>query len=522
VVTLQGHSRPVVSAQFSADGRWIVTASEDRTARVWDAATGAEVLGLRGHSQALLSAAFSPDSRRVVTVSTDGTVRLWRADPERVYGLPLKGHHKPLTAVAFSRDGRRLVTASEDRTARIWDAATGNQLAVLSAGEGIKPLAAREHLFGTVRQAMFSPDGRRVLTVAADPQACLTLNLFRPKESRIPVPFAPARLWDAVTSKEVLGLQWRTAAGNDHPNFPGMGQKNGLEAGRFSADGKRVLTIEDGDVRLVAVGAVHGGPEMAMHSFGNERTVRVWDAATGKELAALKGHDPGSLGADISPDGRHVVTGSRLWRSAEVAIRLWDVAGGKERFRLKQEGVCPYPLFSTDGQRILGFQRDRLHIWDLKGNVVGRFDATANQPGRPDAAVTFAALSEDGRRAVAVCGDEARVWDVTAGKALALLTGHEQTIRTAQFSPDGRLVVTASDDETARIWDAATGTERFTLSGHKGAVVCACFSPDGKTVATASADGTARLWPIDPLAIARARTPREFTALERRRFEIDR
>jgi WD40 repeat protein len=101
-----------------------------------------------------------------------------------------------------------------------------------------------------------------------------------------------------------------------------------------------------------------------------------------------------------------------------------------------------------------------------------------------------------------------------------VLRGHLRAVTSAEFSPDGRWLVTASDDWTARVWEAATGKEWLTLRGHRGPVVSATFSPDGRTVLTASADGTARLWPADPLPAARARKPRELTEEERQSFDL--
>jgi eukaryotic-like serine/threonine-protein kinase len=520
LASLQGHTRPVVSARFSPDGRWVVTASEDRTARVWDGLTGEPVAVFRGHEQRLASAAFSPDSRRVVTASADGTVRLWRVAPGGEHALPLKGHRGPVYSVAYSPDGRRLVTASEDRTARVWDVAAGKEVGVLRAGEGVAPAAVRARIFGPVRQATFSPDGRRVLTAALDHQAFLVPPRPGGESSQQPLPFTPVRLWDVQSGKERLGLQWQAEKGKDHPNFPGMGKKSGIAAARFSGDGRRVLTVESGEVHLTACDALTGAVRMAVGMFNNEKTVRVWDAGTGRELVALGGHEE-VLAADCSRDGGRVVTASRV-APAGYAVRLWDVAGGKALFTREQSAPCPYTLFSADGRRVLGFQRDRLRVWDEKGAEVGSFDAPEGGPAREAQPVTFAALSPDGRLAVAVCGDEARLWEVATGRAHCLLTGHERAIHSARFSADGRRVVTASDDETARLWEAATGAEVYTLRGHNGAVHDACFSPDGRAVATASADGTARLWAVDVLAVARARKPRELTPHERRRLEIGR
>ena len=120
----------MTSAAFSPDGSRIVTASEDNTARIWDAATGKEITVLRGHEDAVSSAAFSPDGSRIVTASWDKTARIWDAATGKEITV-LRGHANFVYSAAFSPDGTRIVTASADKTARIWDAATGKEIAVL-------------------------------------------------------------------------------------------------------------------------------------------------------------------------------------------------------------------------------------------------------------------------------------------------------------------------------------------------------------------------------------------------------
>ncbi|MBV8105584.1 MAG: TIR domain-containing protein [Hyphomicrobiales bacterium] len=133
---LRGHGGPVTSATFSRDGNRIVTASDDWTARIWDAATGKPIgEPLKGHEDIVRSAAFSPDGRRIVTASEDKTARIWDAASGREL-TALRGHDGEVTSAAFSPDGKRVVTASDDKTARVWDVSTipsGNILQVACA-----------------------------------------------------------------------------------------------------------------------------------------------------------------------------------------------------------------------------------------------------------------------------------------------------------------------------------------------------------------------------------------------------
>ena len=164
-----GHADSVWSAAWSPDGRLIVTASADRTARIWDAATGQEVrplgaseAGRQGHAAGVNSAVFSPDGCLIVTASNDGTARLWDAATGQEV-RQFHGHADSVWSAAWSPDGRLVVTASADRTARLWDAATGQE---------VRPLAGHAD---SVLSAAFSPDGRLVVTASDDRTARLWL-----------------------------------------------------------------------------------------------------------------------------------------------------------------------------------------------------------------------------------------------------------------------------------------------------------------------------------------------------------
>jgi len=114
----------VLSVAFSPDGKHIVSSSDDKTVRVWDAELG-QAIGepLQGHSDSVWSVAFSPDGKHIVSGSADNTVRVWDAESGQAIGEPLQGHSDGVWSVAFSPDGKHIVSGSSDNTVQVWDAA---------------------------------------------------------------------------------------------------------------------------------------------------------------------------------------------------------------------------------------------------------------------------------------------------------------------------------------------------------------------------------------------------------------
>jgi Tol biopolymer transport system component len=299
VLTLKGHSHRIYFAAVSPDGQRIVTGSEDRTAKVWEANTGQELLELRGHLAGIESVAFSPDGRRIATGSLDGRAKVWDAATGQEL-LTFKGHSSWIMSVAFSPDGQRIVTGSEDKTAKVWEAATGSELLTLQGHSAL------------VNCVAFSPDGRRIATASVDEtakmwEAATGKELFTCKGQVSwvrAVAFSPDGQWIVTGSEDKTARVWQADSGKEL--FELRGHNAALERVAFSPDGRRIVT-----------GSLDG-------------TAKVWDTATAKELLTLKGHSSWVLAVAFTPDGRRILTGSddhtaKLWESASVAqVARWQ------------------------------------------------------------------------------------------------------------------------------------------------------------------------------------------------------
>jgi WD40 repeat protein len=276
-----------------------------------------------------------------------------------------------------------------------------------------------------------------------------------------------------------------------------------VRAARFSPDGRRAVTAaEDGKARVwdVATGNAVGppmehGPKVVYaelsadgrHLLTCGRSVtRLWLAESGKLLAPPLTHARQGGWARFSPDGRRVAT-----PGDDKAAWLWDAATGKRLPVVFAHGApVEWAAFSDDGRWFATAGADgTARVWDAQSG-----EARA-PPLRHAAALTHAVFSPDGSRLLTSSLDgTARLWEVPSGKEAGPPLRHARAVRHGAFSADGKAVATCGDDRTARIWDAATGAARAPALKHNSDVNQVRFGPGGRWLVTAGDDNTARLW----------------------------
>ncbi len=226
-------------------------------------------------------------------------------------------------------------------------------------------------------------------------------------------------------------------------------------------------------------------------SAGDDKVVRLWDAATHKELRQFAGHESGIFCVSFSPDGKTLASASD-----DSTVRLWDVATGKDLHRFGEKDSWVFSLsFSPDSKTLAlaGYAGTGMTcLWEIATGQIRRLEVC--QGG-----VRSVAFSPNGKMVASAGGDKVvRVWDAATGKETQQLQGHKEPVLKLAFSADSNVLASA-DHHTVRMWDTATGKEARKLEDSKGdwcGVYSVVFSPDGKTLATGNGDKSARLWEV--------------------------
>jgi eukaryotic-like serine/threonine-protein kinase len=555
-LTLRGHAGAVYHADFSPDGRTLVTCGQDGTVRFWEVATGRPLRTIAAHATEVNGAAFSPDGRTLATVSDDGTIKLWKVETGAEQAT-IPAHNGEATAVRFTPDGRRLISAGRnDCLVKLWDLTTFKELASTRAHEGF------------IENIALAPDGATLATSGADGYARLwnLANLGAGKSLHVALRAAVyglafssdgTRLATAESSGRVRMCD--LPSGQPREGFEGVAHSGGAQAVAFlagdrmlvSGDGRAILWLSDGTTgNSLAVLNGHTGkiwgisvaPDGATFAtVSSDGTVKLWDAGLSQPWLAIpvaRGSGP----LAFTPDGQTLivadVVGGNLLQPTDgtpaypidvsVEVSGFDPKTGARRFhhvlaRGEKTRLC---RLTADGAFALLLNDDTTTTWEVatgkrlatigpfqhvfpagagfagvsfRGGPIELIDAVTGQRLALKGTESAQGLALDPKHKVVAlrAGNKLAIWDPVTNQARR--TRHVDSAPwSAAFSPDATVLVTGETVPRGliRLWDVSTLELLDNLPGHSDFVDHFDFSPDGRVLASLSGDGVVKLWDV--------------------------
>ncbi len=539
IVELKGHSRPLRTADFSADGKRIVTGSDDGTIKIWDAMTGQELLTLKGKATIVTSVKFSPDGAKVVSGELDLDERIevrrvqakvWDAKTGETLRT-LQGHKTGISSASFSPNSSSIITTSHDMTAKVWDTTTGNCLLNI---DGHKTF---------IESATFSPDSSRVVTVSREGKGH---DVFGNKV------FGTLNLWDLNLKKRIFSLSEYSPSSAKF--VPGgiqlitIGNKGKVSVLDSRIDAQKMILKTDNDP-IWMFGHIPGifsffSPDGNRIIARNHRSViSIYDANAGKFVGSIKespdlkmsiwGPENKIIKSTENEDGVPIVSpglaGNAIGLSTKTngeqiiwsGLKAWSTLTWTEiplAKRITDDAV--FLSFSPDFKRVAKATRNgQIIVWDVENtdsispieikaelNGFGNGDFVLEEltdgsiKTTPAEAVALPFdlkslhFSPDGLQIIAVRENRnAKVYKLNSGSELFEFDDCFDLVA-ASYSADGSRIVTGSNDGIVKVWDARAGSSLLSFKAHEARMTKASISADGSRIATASLDGTLKIW----------------------------
>lgn len=533
--TLKGHTGKILHTSISADGKYILSSSDDKTVKILESATGKEIRSF--DNQSVFDFSFSPDGKYAafgkgasegkgsteifeiatgnkvgaflcadlschdtkVIFSPDGKYILSASEIikskskqdlfsyEHDYVLRLfdikagkeikvfRGYTEFIWSVAFSIDGRYII-ATDGRALRQWDVSTG---------------ALLRNIPDIVFSLAFTPDGKNILSGSRGSRSW-GIKLLDARDLKEVKTFGgDAESYESVAlspdgQRAVLGgfkvvKLLDINSGRELKAIAGHG--SWVTSVLFSPDGKYVFSggwwRYDGNP-MFSSGPTHGEQYHA---------IKIWDASTGALVKTLTGHTRRVSSFAVSADGRYLVSGSE-----DNTIKLWDLPTGREIKTFTNgpldKGRVTYVAFLSGGRQILSSG------WALEGDSITRVWNVSDGTELRRYSTSVDTVSQDDRYALSVSKDRAKLCEDLTAKELKDLHGREEfDCFSTACSHDGRHYICGSgrEDGILKLWDVSTG-QRKTFSGHSNRVPAVSFSADDRLVISSSDDHTTRIW----------------------------
>ena len=500
--SIKGHLLAVNTVKFSRDGKFFLSAGDDRTVAVWNARSMEKAITLRGHSAAVLCADFSPDGNFVVSAGADKKAIVWEIGSQQIKHQ-LTGHVGDITGVKYSSDGTQIMTASKDRTAIIWDAQTG------------KILSASKRVESPILCADWDIENENVVVGCLNgSMEILAVSSFeKDTQTTISLPGTPTTASESSSGSKVdppwvvSGELDKLQRGKNLFRFGRTG--NYSDCGTISADGTTFVIVNsnqnDGSVWNVDTGksvkllnttisvctaSFHPTDKSVLLTGSRAGSVQFWDAALDKVTLNVEAHKSAVKKIVFSGNGSLAVSGA-----IDGSIILWDVAAKKKIGVLLEKGPRINSLALSRDGTILAVARTDLKIglWNLKTKV------EKNLEGADSESLALAFTPNGSYLVSGSTSGKAYLWNLKTGKIIQEYIGHNGSILSVAISPDGSYVLTGGkQEEFSLIWRLEKANPIMILPYQGGGVEDVLFHP-GKLIVITVGGRTPIEWDISEI-----------------------
>ncbi|MBW6491596.1 MAG: protein kinase [Lentimicrobium sp.] len=539
LMQFKGHEKAIASVAFSPDGKYILSGSYDQTLRLWEISTGAEIKvfeDFRNNG----SASFSPDGRYIISGGLNESVKLWDISTSKIV-KSFNGLFGIVGSVSITQDSKYALSVDYS-TVRIWEISNGKELRQINKKGDLG------------RCGIFSPNGRFVIFGNNEELMLWEINFPNINWDKY-YPHSLISITQEVSKKDSdfhkvkkllkeakleIEKQFYVNAFNtlnDVRNIEGYERnldvldfqfqcaiKGGfLKDGFNSAWCENTLYGHNDQVKSLSI--LPDGKHVL--SGSEDKTLRLWEISTGKEIHRFLGHLSKITAMAVSHDGNYAVSAS------SEALIIWDIVKRKEKKRFIKitgfiysivfsknskylftgdlnNGVLKWDIstgtsimiinvdlksyptfeFSPDGTKAVYVGKDEfINLYNLSnGSLIKRF--------KNETCETYmAAIPPDGKHILSSGGNSYCWWNVSSNRSGEKING--QLSRIYRFTLDSRYIFAVSSNNTFKLWEISSGKDMFTFYGHTYTVNSIVITPDGKYVISGSSDNTIRLWRLD-------------------------